>query len=115
MQTRLQESEALTLADYRAALNERARIRALYAELAGICDGCVTLSASGPAPKGLQSTGNAQFAIPSSLLGVPALTLPLFEIEGMPLGLQVLGFFNKDAETVAIGGWLRDQIGGAAA
>jgi hypothetical protein len=43
------------------------------------------------------------------------LTLPLFEIEGMPLGLQVLGFFNKDAETVAIGGWLRDQIGGAAA
>jgi Asp-tRNA(Asn)/Glu-tRNA(Gln) amidotransferase A subunit family amidase len=115
MQTRLAESEALTLADYRAALNERARIRALYAELAGVCDGCVTLSASGPAPQGLQSTGNAQFAIPSSLLGVPALTLPLFAIEGMPLGLQVLGFFNKDAEMVAIGGWLRDQIGGAAA
>jgi Asp-tRNA(Asn)/Glu-tRNA(Gln) amidotransferase A subunit family amidase len=115
MQTRLEESEALTLADYRAALNERARIRALYAELAGVCDGCVTLSASGPAPQGLQSTGNAQFAIPSSLLGVPALTLPLFIVEGMPLGLQVLGFFNKDAEAVAIGGWLRDQIGGAAA
>jgi Asp-tRNA(Asn)/Glu-tRNA(Gln) amidotransferase A subunit family amidase len=115
MQTRLQESQALTLADYRAALNERARVRTLYAELAGVCDGCVTLSASGPAPQGLQSTGNAQFAIPSSLLGVPALTLPLFLVEEMPLGLQVLGFFNKDAETVAVGGWLRDQIGGAAA
>ncbi len=115
MQTRLAESEALTLADYRAALNERARVRALYAELAGVCDGCVTLSASGPAPQGLQSTGNAQFAIPSSLLGVPALTLPLFEIEGMPLGLQVIGFFNEDAKAFAIGGALREQFGGIAA
>lgn len=110
MQTRLAESEALTLADYRAALAERARIRALYAELAGSFDGCVTLSATGPAPKGLQSTGNSQFAIPSSLLGVPALTLPLFEIEAMPLGLQVLGFFNEDAKAFAVSGWLRDQF-----
>jgi Asp-tRNA(Asn)/Glu-tRNA(Gln) amidotransferase A subunit family amidase len=111
MQTRLAESEALTLADYRAALAERARIRALYADLAASFDGCVTLSATGPAPKGLQSTGNAQFAVPSSLLGIPALTLPLFEIDGMPLGLQVLGFFNDDAGAFAISGWLRDQLG----
>ena len=52
------------------------------------------------------------FAVPSSLLGVPALTLPLFEIDGMPLGLQVLGFFNEDARAFAISGWLRDQLGG---
>ena len=64
----------------------------------------------GGAPKGLQSTGNAQFAVPSSLLGVPALTLPLFDIDGMPLGLQVLGFFNEDAKAFAISGWLRDQL-----
>ena len=60
MQTRLAESEALTLDDYRAALAERARIRALYAELAASFDGCITLSAPGGAPKGLQSTGNAR-------------------------------------------------------
>ena len=64
----------------------------------------------GGAPKGLQSTGNSQFAVPSSLLGVPALTLPLFEIDGMPLGLQVLGFFNEDARAFALSGWLRDQL-----
>lgn len=110
MQTRLEESEALTLDDYRAALIERARIRALYAELAESFDGCVTLSATGGAPKGLQSTGNAQFAVPSSLLGIPALTLPLFEIDAMPLGLQVLGFFNEDARAFALAGWLRDQL-----
>ena len=113
MQTRLAESELMTLADYRAALNERARIRALYAELAAAYDGCLTLAATGPAPRGLQSTGNAQFAVPSSLLGIPALTLPLFEIEGMPLGLQVLGFFNGDARAFALSGWLRDYLSGA--
>jgi Asp-tRNA(Asn)/Glu-tRNA(Gln) amidotransferase A subunit family amidase len=110
MQTRLTESEALTLADYRALLSERARIRALYAALAASFDGCITLSATGGAPKGLQSTGNSAFAVPSSLLGVPALTLPLFEIDGMPLGLQVLGFFNEDAKAFALAGWLRDQL-----
>ena len=113
MQTRLGESETLTLDDYRAALIERSRIRALYAALAASCDGCITLSATGGAPQGLQSTGNSAFAVPSSLLGVPALTLPLFEIDGMPLGLQVLGFFNEDARAFAVSGWLRDQLGGA--
>src|SRR6185503_10601580 len=44
MQTRLGESEALTLADYRGLLSERARIRGLYAELAASFDGCITLS-----------------------------------------------------------------------
>ncbi|MCC6887568.1 MAG: amidase [Hyphomicrobiales bacterium] len=110
MQTRLKEFEAMTLADYRTALTERARIRALYAALAATSDGCITLSATGPAPKGLQSTGNSQFAVPSSLLGVPALTLPLFMVDGLPLGLQVLGFFNGDARAFALAGWLRDQL-----
>jgi Asp-tRNA(Asn)/Glu-tRNA(Gln) amidotransferase A subunit family amidase len=109
MRQRLNDSEALTLANYRAALAERTRVRALYAELAAACGGCVTLSAPGPAPAGLQSTGNAQFAVPSSLLGVPALTLPLFEVEGMPLGLQVLGFAGEDAAAFALAGWLRDH------
>jgi Asp-tRNA(Asn)/Glu-tRNA(Gln) amidotransferase A subunit family amidase len=109
MQTRLAESEALTLDDYRAGLAARADIRAIYAELGASYDGCITLSAPGGAPKGLKSTGSAAFAVPSSLLGVPALTLPVFNINGMPLGLQVLGFFNEDAKAFALAGWLRDR------
>ena len=110
MQERLQQSETLTLGDYRAALLERARIRALFAELAANYDACVSLSAPGPAPAGLQSTGSPQFAVPSSLLGTPALSLPLFEVDGMPLGLQVLGFANDDAATFATAAWLRDHL-----
>jgi Asp-tRNA(Asn)/Glu-tRNA(Gln) amidotransferase A subunit family amidase len=111
MQQRLKESETLTLADYRAALIDRARIRARFAELAAACDACVTLSAPGPAPAGLQWTGSPQFAVPSSLLGTPALSLPLLEVDGMPLGLQVLGFANEDAAAFATAAWLRDNLG----
>jgi hypothetical protein len=31
----------------------------------------------------------------------------------MPLGLQVLGFFNEDARAFALAGWLRDRLMGA--
>jgi Asp-tRNA(Asn)/Glu-tRNA(Gln) amidotransferase A subunit family amidase len=111
MTQRLEESEALTLDDYRALLADRARIRAVYAELASACDGCVTLPAPGVAPAGLQNTGNSAFVIPGSALGIPVLSLPLFEIGGMPLGLQVMGFANQDARAFALSRWLRDYLG----
>jgi Asp-tRNA(Asn)/Glu-tRNA(Gln) amidotransferase A subunit family amidase len=96
----------LTLAGYRADLKERARIRAVHAELAATCDACIALAAPGAAPQGLASTGNPEFGVPSSLLGVPALSLPLFEIAGMPLGLQVIGYFDRDADAFALASWL---------
>ena len=72
-------------------------MRSLPAPLRRLRDACLR---PGRAPAGLQSTGSPQFAVPSSLLGVPALSLPLFEVDGMPLGLQVLGFANEDARRV---------------
>jgi Asp-tRNA(Asn)/Glu-tRNA(Gln) amidotransferase A subunit family amidase len=103
---RTQKYEDLTLAEHRADLRERARIRAVHAELAANCDACITLAAPGSAPEGLDSTGNPEFAVPASLLGVPALSLPLFEVNDMPLGLQVIGYFDRDAEAFAIAAWL---------
>ena len=106
MLQRLAEAEAMTLADYRAALAERAALRQVYAELARDCDACVTLSASGPAPLGLQSTGNPVFAAPSSLLGTPAVSLPLFAVDGMPVGLQAMGFEQCDAALFGVAAWI---------
>src|SRR5262245_57229922 len=114
MLDRWEQSKTMTLGDYRGWLKERTSVRALYAELADTCDACVTLSAPGPAPQGLQTTGNPQFAVPSSLLGIPALSLPVFMLDGMPLGLQVLGYANGDANAFAIGGWLTKEFGGEA-
>jgi Asp-tRNA(Asn)/Glu-tRNA(Gln) amidotransferase A subunit family amidase len=98
--------ETMTLAEHRADLKERARIRALHDALAASCDACLTLAAPAGAPAGLAATGNPEFAVPASLLGVPALSLPLYEVDGMPLGLQVIGYFNRDADAFAISAWL---------
>jgi Asp-tRNA(Asn)/Glu-tRNA(Gln) amidotransferase A subunit family amidase len=103
---RAEKYEDLTLDQHRADLKERARIRAVHAELAAMCEACITLAAPGGAPEGLGSTGNPEFGVPSSLLGVPSLSLPLFEVDAMPLGLQVIGYFDRDADAFAIASWL---------
>jgi len=103
---RAQRYEDMTLADHRADLKERARVRALHAELAANCDACITLAAPNHAPEGLSSTGNPEFNVPASLLGVPAVSLPVFELNEMPLGLQLIGYRDRDADLFAAAAWL---------
>jgi len=99
---RLAMAEKMTQDEYHGLLAERERIRALYAGLAEGFDLCVSLTAPGAAPKGLGWTGDPSFVVPGSLLGVPAISLPVLTAEdGMPLGLQLLGFINQDAELFA--------------
>jgi Asp-tRNA(Asn)/Glu-tRNA(Gln) amidotransferase A subunit family amidase len=97
-------SEARTLDDYRRDIKERERRRVVYHALAEEFDGCVTLSAPGAAPVGLGSTGDAVFVIPGSMLGVPALSLPVLRDGGLPLGLQLLGFADADAALFSTAG-----------
>ena len=97
-------AEALTLDDYRRDIEERDRRRAVYQALAEEFDACLTLSAPGAAPVGLNWTGDPAFVIPGSMLGVPAITLPVLEDSGLPLGLQLLGFADADAALFSTAG-----------
>ncbi len=106
MRERYEETAHMTMDDYRALLAERAAIRASYARLAALAPACVTLSATGPAPLGLESTGDPAFVVAGSMLGVPALNLPLLADEGLPLGLQMLGFEHGDADLFARAAWV---------
>ncbi len=110
MLARLAESEAMTLDDYRSLLAEREHIRSEYARLVADCAATITLSAPGPAPVGLASTGNPVFNVPASLLGVPALTLPVLSADGLPLGLQAMGYLNADAALFSTAAWLRNLL-----
>ena len=101
MLTRLAEAEAMTLGDYRNDLAQREEARALYAALAADCDACVSLAAPAAAPLGLESTGNPNCTVHASLLGIPAISLPVLQDQGLPLGLQVTGFAHGDAATFA--------------
>jgi Asp-tRNA(Asn)/Glu-tRNA(Gln) amidotransferase A subunit family amidase len=113
MHDRIAMTKSMTVVDYNAALAQRERVRALYAKLVDLCDGCITLSSIGAAPVGLSSTGNPIFAVPFTFLGVPALSLPLLKDENLPLGLQLAGFANRDADAVATAGFIMQAVGGA--
>jgi Asp-tRNA(Asn)/Glu-tRNA(Gln) amidotransferase A subunit family amidase len=102
MLARLADAEAMTVDDYRKDLAQREKARALYAELAADCDACVSLSAPAAAPLGLHSTGDPTCTAHASLLGIPAVSLPVLQDEGLPLGLQVTGFIHGDAQAFAV-------------
>ena len=110
MRERFHETERMSVEDYRGMLAERLAIRAAFAKLADIAPACITLSATGPAPVGLSSTGDPAFVVPGSMLGVPALNLPLLQVEGLPLGFQMLGYEHGDADLFARAAFVTSRL-----
>ena len=102
---RLRIANAMTQRDYAALLARRQAARGAYAKAASRYDAFVTLGACGAAPKGLGSTGNTIMNVASSLLGCPAITLPLLSDEGLPLGLQLMGGVDRDAGLFDVAAW----------
>ncbi|WP_235934553.1 amidase [Paramicrobacterium chengjingii] len=93
--------------DYNKLLKRRKSARQTYSTGEGTFDAFITLSATGTAPAGLDSTGDTIFNTPASYLGVPSVNLPLFTREGLPLGLQVMGYAQSDYELVCIAEGIR--------
>ena len=94
--------------DYQYALS---RIEPLYATFAELFeqsyDAILTPAAPGPAPLGLESTGDPAFCTLWTLCGMPALSLPLLETpEGLPLGVQIVGPRLGDAKLLRTARWL---------
>ena len=58
-------------------------------------------AATGPAPLGLESTGDPRMNAPWTALGVPAISVPM-PVEGPPVGLQMTAATGQDAELLGI-------------
>lgn len=106
MEERLAATGEMTLADYRNWIKKRDRARSLHENMADIADGFIALSATGAAPVGLGSTGDPTFNLPASYMGAPALSLPCLSVEGMPLGIQLMGFKDKDETLFSHARWV---------
>jgi Asp-tRNA(Asn)/Glu-tRNA(Gln) amidotransferase A subunit family amidase len=97
----------LTQETYREALTERDKFRALHDQLAASADGFITLSSPGPGPIGMDQ-GSAIFNEASSILGAPAINLPLLAVDQAPLGVQLLGRWHEDERLTAVARWLAE-------
>jgi Asp-tRNA(Asn)/Glu-tRNA(Gln) amidotransferase A subunit family amidase len=106
---RLAIAEKMSVAQYTDAVARRGSVRRLHSGLHGKCDALVTLSAPDCAPAGLASTGDPAFAVPASLLGAPAVSIPLLKAHGLPLGIQVIGFQACDSDMFGIARWLASR------
>lgn len=85
--------------EYETALASRFHLRATLAEqmTAHGIHLWLSPSAPGPAPRGLESTGNPVMNLPWTHAGLPTLTLPAGKNpDGLPLGLQVTAGWYQD-------------------
>src|SRR5262245_11508900 len=93
------------------AADDAARIRAGRTDIrariheamdASGVDAWVCPAAAGPAPEGLESTGNPSMQLPWTHAGLPVVTLPWgTAANGLPLGLQLVARFMDDERLLA--------------
>lgn len=107
---RLEAGRRLSLADYRLRLSQREEAKRRLAAVMPLGDALIALACPGPAPLSLRSTGDSVFNSATSMLGAPAVTLPLLAVGGMPVGVQLVGPPHADARVVAIARWVQETV-----
>jgi Asp-tRNA(Asn)/Glu-tRNA(Gln) amidotransferase A subunit family amidase len=98
--------------DYQRVLRGIAPVTASLEELfTERYDAILTPASLGVAPKGLAATGDPALCTLWTLLGMPALSLPLMQgAGGLPLGVQLVGRRNFDARLLRTARWLAGRL-----
>jgi amidase len=95
---------AIGAGEYHEMLGIQAALRHGWGALYGGADLVLTPSTPGPAPLGLEHTGDASYNKIWSVLGWPCLHLPTgFSRAGLPMGMQLVGDLGKDLALLAVG------------
>ncbi len=102
----IEEGRSLKGTAYVTALAERDRLYRGIEEVFVNYGYILTPAAPGPAPKGLEATGNPIFNAFWTYVGVPCVTLPLMDVDGLPLGVQLVGARRDDARLLRTARWL---------
>ena len=106
----VKRAHEMTPRDYERLLDTRVGLRRLWQETLADADGYITLAASGPAIKGFEYTGSRTFLVYGSWLGVPAISLPLLQSQGLPLGVQLIGAPDQDGALAGVANWVNQAL-----
>ncbi len=103
----IEAGQQIDEATYRAALTVRDRANSILDQLFRDTDALLVPSAAGPAPEGLDATGDPVFSRMWNLLQVPSLALPFgATANGLPLGIQLIAPRGGDARLLDIAQWV---------
>lgn len=103
----IERGRKILAVDYTRALAGSAPLNEALESVFDEYDAILTPAAPGPAPRGLDSTGNPIFCTLWTYLGTPAVTLPLLVAEdGLPMGVQLVGRRGNDARLLRTANWL---------
>ena len=101
--TRFESGKSVSTNSYIDAIEKAKKMKQTLSEIFLKFDAIITPAAPGQAPRDLMNTGNAIFNGYWTMLGVPAISLPLLEgKDGLPIGIQVITSWNKEAELLDI-------------
>ena len=102
MRQRLEGGLKTNARNYLRAVNAREGHYALVKPLFETFDAIICPAAPGPAPEGLDATGSPIFNGFWTFLGMPALSMPVMQHEGLPMGLQIVGARGQDAKLLNV-------------
>lgn len=112
MREMIAEGRAIKAVDYNLAMEMRHVLSAGLDQIFGRYDAILTPAAPGPAPRGLESTGSPVFNALWTYCGVPCVSLPLLDVDGMPLGVQLVGPRLDDGRLLRTANWLQAHVAG---
>ncbi len=107
----LDEGSGFADEDYRRALAGRAAMIAAATDWMRHYDAVIAPPAPAAAPEGLESTGDPSCCTLASLLGAPAITLPIgLDAARLPLGMQLFATPGNDAKLLAVAAWCEGRL-----
>ena len=107
----LDEGAALGEKDYAEALAAAHKLQKGFGAVVGDFDALITPPAAGEAPATLAETGTPAFCTIWTLLGAPAITIPVaLGPTGLPLGLQIVGVRGADDRTLGAAAWCEAHL-----
>ena len=107
----LDEGRAITRVDYESALRRREEAIAAFAQWLSGFDAVISPPANGAAPLGLAATGDPACCTLWSLLGYPAITIPIGRAaNGLPFGMQIAAPTGADDALLGIAAWCEAQV-----
>ncbi len=110
MQDAISRGNKYSAKEYAEAIDFRKQSYESYKEVFEDYHGVLMPSSPGVAPKGLKSTGTAEFNKVWSYLGTPCISLPLLEGENkLPLGVQLIGDKYDDHRFLGVARWLEKE------